>query len=196
MLNWFLDLEFWTFTGLYMFIVIVTSLLMIKKELMATKGLSISATMGIQITFALCIFLPITLPMITLEQHYKAFDLKQEYYSSGSNITLGEAWCIYKDYTGEICKDYVIYVLDEQKIAEQKKREKELKKQQKEFEKLEKETLRKNKILTNYEKLIEEIKKSKIENNDFLRHDNDFTTTQDDNKSSQCVLQNEGGNKT
>lgn len=164
MLNWFLDLEFWTFTGLYMFIVIVTSLLMVKKELMTTKGLSISATMGIQITFALCIFLPITLPMTILEQHYKAFDLKQEYYSSSSNITLGEAWCIHKDYTGEICKDYVIYVLDEQKIAEQKKREKELKKQQKEFEKqqkLEKETLRKNKILTNYEKLIEEIKNAK-----------------------------------
>lgn len=42
-------------------------------------------------------------------------------------ITFGEAWCIYKDYTGELCKDYVIYVLDEQNRAEQKKRELSLK---------------------------------------------------------------------
>lgn len=57
-------------------------------------------------------------------------------------------------------------MLDEQNIAEQKKREIELEKQQKidkamleKQQELEKETLRKNKLLKNYEKLIEDIKK-------------------------------------
>lgn len=168
MLNWFLDFETSTFTYLYLFIItVIVSVLM----LITIKNLSLSALMATQIIFFLCIFLPITIPTIKISKHYKAFNLKREYHSGDFNITFGEAWCIYKDYTGELCKDYVIYVLDEQNRAEQKKREIELEKQQKidkamlkKQQKLEKETLRKNKILTNYEKLIEDIKKSEKDN--------------------------------
>lgn len=162
MLNWFLDWEILTFTCLYFFILAIITLLI------AIKELPFSVLIRIQIILGLCIYLPITIPPIKILQDYKTFDLKQEYsrYSS-LNITFGEAWCVYKEYTGEICKDYVIYVLDEQNIAEQKKREIELEKQQKidkamleKQQELEKETLRKNKLLKNYEKLIEDIKKS------------------------------------
>lgn len=147
MLNWFLDWEILTFIYSYMSIMAITTILAIIKN-------SITL-MKIYTTISLCILFP-TIIFLAITIFDKTFDLKQEYSRySRLNITFGEAWCVYKDYTGEICKDYVIYVLDEQNIAEQKKREIELEKQQE----LEKETLRKNKLLKNYEKLIEDIKK-------------------------------------
>lgn len=85
------------------------------------------------------------------KEHYfisKIFNKKYEY-----GITLGELWCNYIEYNGELCKNYVDYALNNQKITALKKQNDELEKQIK----LEKEKAQKDKIRANYEKTLKEI---------------------------------------
>ena len=84
--------------------------------------------------------------------HYlynRSFSLyPKEYYSimEDSGSTLGELWCNYTEYNGELCKNYVAYVLKNQKITALEKQIK-----------LEKEKAQKDKIRANYEKTLKEI---------------------------------------
>ena len=71
----------------------------------------------------------------------KFFNKKYE-----DGITLGELWCNYTEYNGELCKNYVAYVLKNQKITALEKQIK-----------LEKEKAQKDKIRANYEKTLKEI---------------------------------------
>lgn len=68
-------------------------------------------------------------------------------------FTLGELWCNYTEYNGELCKNYVAYVLKNQKITALEKQKDKLEKQIK----LEKEKAQKDKIRANYEKILKEI---------------------------------------
>ena len=80
---------------------------------------------------------------------YRSFSLyPKEYYSisEDSGSTLGELWCNYTEYNGELCKNYVAYVLKNQKITALEKQIK-----------LEKEKAQKDKIRANYEKTLKEI---------------------------------------
>lgn len=79
----------------------------------------------------------------------------KEYYSTmgDKGSTLGELWCNYTEYNGELCKNYVAYALNNQKITALKKQNDEQEKQTK----LEKEKAQKDKIRANYEKTLKEI---------------------------------------
>lgn len=79
--------------------------------------------------------------------------LDKVYINNKDGITLGELWCNYTEYNGELCKNYVAYVLKNQKITALEKQKDELEKQIK----LEKEKAQKDKIRANYEKTLKEI---------------------------------------
>lgn len=89
----------------------------------------------------------------------RAFSLyPQKYYfiTEDRGSTLGELWCNYTEYNGELCKNYVDYALSNQKITALEKQKDELEKQTK----LEKEKTQKDKIRANYEKILKEISRT------------------------------------
>ena len=92
------------------------------------------------------------------QEHYFILKFFNKKYEDG--ITLGELWCNYTEYNGELCKNYVAYVLKNQKITALEKQKDELKKQTK----LEKEKAQKDKIRANYEKTLKEIAEKGGEN--------------------------------
>ena len=85
------------------------------------------------------------------QEHYFISKIFNKKYEDG--ITLGELWCNYTEYNGELCKNYVAYALKNQKITALEKQKDELEKQIK----LEKEKAQKDKIRANYEKILKEI---------------------------------------
>lgn len=85
------------------------------------------------------------------QEHYFISKIFNKKYEDG--ITLGELWCNHTEYNGELCKSYVAYALNNQKITALEKQKDELKKQTK----LEKEKAQKDKIRANYEKTLKEI---------------------------------------
>lgn len=95
--------------------------------------------------------------------HYlenRSFSLyPKEYYSitGDGGSTLGELWCNYTEYNGELCKNYVAYALNNQKITALEKQKDKLEKQTK----LEKEKAQKDKIRENYEKILNKHKEIK-----------------------------------
>lgn len=85
------------------------------------------------------------------QEHYSIIKTFNKDFENG--FTLGELWCNYTEYNGELCKNYVAYVLKNQKITALEKQKDELEKQTK----LEKEKAQKDKIRANYEKTLKEI---------------------------------------
>ena len=111
---------------------------------------------------ALCLFV-FSFFTVCCHTHYlenRSFSLyPKEYYSitGDGGSTLGELWCNYTEYNGELCKNYVAYALKNQKITALKKQNDELEKQTK----LEKEKAQKDKIRENYEKILNKHKEIK-----------------------------------
>lgn len=86
----------------------------------------------------------------------RAFSLyPQKYYSitGDSGSTLGELWCNYTEYNGELCKNYVAYALNNQKITALDELEKQTK--------LGKEKAQRDRIRANYEKILNKHKEIK-----------------------------------
>lgn len=67
--------------------------------------------------------------------------------------TLGKVWCYYTEFEGNLCKDYIKYVLDKQKADEQQRLKEDIERQKR----LDERKLQKEKIEKKYENLIEEI---------------------------------------
>ena len=106
-------------------------------------------TGNIPAVFCLFVFSFFTTCYHTHYLYNRSFSLyPKEYYSisEDSGSTLGELWCNYTEYNGELCKNYVAYVLKNQKITALEKQIK-----------LEKEKAQKDKIRANYEKTLKEI---------------------------------------
>ena len=106
-------------------------------------------TGNIPAVFCLFVFSFFTTCYHTHYLYNRSFSLyPKEYYSisEDSGSTLGELWCNYTEYDGELCKNYVAYVLKNQKITALEKQIK-----------LEKEKAQKDKIRANYEKTLKEI---------------------------------------
>ena len=113
-------------------------------------------TGNIPAVFCLFVLSFFTVCYHTHHLYNKSFSLyPKEYYSisKDSGSTLGELWCNYTEYNGELCKNYVAYVLNNQKITALEKQKDELEKQTK----LEQEKAQKDKIRANYEKTLKEI---------------------------------------
>ena len=113
-------------------------------------------TGNIPAVFCLFVFSFFTVCYHTHYLYNRSFSLyPKEYYSimEDSGSTLGELWCNYTEYDGELCKNYVAYALNNQKITALEKQKDELEKQIK----LEKEKAQKDKIRANYEKTLKEI---------------------------------------
>lgn len=106
-------------------------------------------TGNIPAVFCLFVFSFFTACYHTHYLYNRSFSLyPKEYYSimEDSGSTLGELWCNYTEYSGELCKNYVAYALNNQKITALEKQTK-----------LEKEKAQKDKIRANYEKTLKEI---------------------------------------
>ena len=113
-------------------------------------------TGNIPAVFCLFVFSFFTVCYHTHYLYNRSFSLyPKEYYSimEDSDSTLGELWCNYTEYNGELCKNYVAYALNNQKITALEKQKDKLEKQTK----LEKEKAQKDKIRANYEKTLKEI---------------------------------------
>lgn len=117
-------------------------------------------TGNIPAVFCLFVFSFFTACYHTHYLYNRVFSLyPQEYYSIAGDggSTLGELWCNYTEYNGELCKDYVAYALNNQKITALEKQKDALEKQTK----LEKEKAQKDKIRANYEKILNKHKEIK-----------------------------------
>ena len=113
-------------------------------------------TGNMPVVFCLFVFSFFTTCCHTHYLYNRSFSLyPKEYYSimEDSGSTLGELWCNYTEYDGELCKNYVAYALNNQKITALEKQKDELEKQTK----LEQEKAQKDKIRANYEKTLKEI---------------------------------------
>lgn len=137
---WFLDLN----SSVFMIVVIVFFMIVV------VKVASLSENKAQIPTMLVCVFL--VFAMVTIICVYGD---KEKYprLTAGKAFTLGELWCNYAEYKDELCKDYVEYVLDNQKKDRQVQFEKAQAKQQK----LDDEKVHKNTIKANYENLVKEI---------------------------------------
>ena len=158
---WFLDWSFGSFAVIVGIIIAISIFYMLKGYFKGT----LNETKA-RIVCSIFIFLMFFLIFISFDfrnkrtfslypqEHYvisKSFDKNFE-----NGFTLGELWCNYTEYNGELCKDYVAYALNNQKITALEKQKDELEKQTKQ----EKEKAQKDKIRANYEKTLKEISRT------------------------------------
>ena len=155
---WFLDWSFGSFAVIVGIIILVSLFFMLdgaEKGTLSEKKGSIMGLFLLFLMFSLCL-------IFTYGIDKRAFSLyPQEHYVISKSLnkdfefgfTLGELWCNYTEYNGELCKNYVAYVLNNQKITALEKQKDELEKQTKQ----EKEKAQKDKIRANYEKILKEI---------------------------------------
>lgn len=142
---WFLDLSVYTF--LTLILVFATFLLFIllysnKKIIWVICGGLISLIP----TFSFAILFYSSLLIDKYETIIKVKVLTNK-------NTLGKIWCYYTEFEGNLCKDYIKYVLDKQKADEQQRLKEEIERQKT----LDERKLQKEKIEKKYENLIKEI---------------------------------------
>ena len=94
----------------------------------------------------------------SLERAFSLYPQTHYLIAENKGSTLGELWCNYAEFKGELCKDYVEYVLNNQKKDRQVQFEKAQAKQQK----LDEEKTHKDTIRANYENLVNELQKGGV----------------------------------
>ena len=159
---WFLDWSFGSFTVIVGIIIAISIFYMLagyfKGTLNETKARIVCSFFIFLMLFLIFIgfdFMDKRTFSLYPQEHYviaKSFDKNFE-----NGFTLGELWCNHTEYNGELCKNYVAYALNNQKITALKKQNDELEKQTKQ----EKEKAQKDKIRANYEKILSKHKEIK-----------------------------------
>ena len=155
---WFLDWSFISFIVIVGIIIVSSLLYMLggyfKGTLNETKARIVCSFFIFSLLFLIFISFDFkdkrTFSLYPQEHYFIAKSLNKDF---ENGFTLGELWCNHTEYNGELCKNYVAYVLKNQKITALEKQKDELKKQTK----LEKEKAQKDKIRANYEKTLKEI---------------------------------------
>ena len=155
---WFLDWSFGSFAvivGIIIFVSIAFMFVGAKKGTLNEKKGSIMGLFLVFSMFSLSFIFAYGIDKRTFslypQEHYFIASFFNKNYDK--SITLGELWCNYTEYNGELCKNYVAYALKNQKITALEKQKDELEKQTKQ----EKEKAQKDKIRANYEKTLKEI---------------------------------------
>ena len=149
---WFLDWSLGSFIVIVAIIIASSALYMLDGYFKGTLNEKKASIVCLFFIFLICFLIH----NVSYYKDKRTFSLyPQEHYviSKSFGFTLGELWCNYTEYNGELCKNYVAYVLKNQKTTALEKQKDELEKQTKQ----EKEKAQKDKIRANYEKILKEI---------------------------------------
>lgn len=152
---WFLDWSFGSFAvivGIIIFVSIAFMFVGAEKGTLNEKKGSIMGLFLVFLMFSLSFIFAYGIDKRTFslypQEHYSISKSFNKDFEVG--FTLGELWCNYTKYNGELCKNYVAYVLKNQKITTLEKQIK-----------LEKEKAQRDRIRANYEKILNKHKEIK-----------------------------------
>ena len=151
MLMWFLDLRYSVFAIL---IIVFFAIILIKIASLKKDDKTITA----MLTALLAVMISTLFLIVSINLFYGDKEKCLKIATNKTAFTLGELWCNYAEFKGELCKDYVEYVLNNQKKDRQVQFEKAQAKQQK----LDEEKAHKDTIRANYENLVNELQKGGV----------------------------------